>query len=92
MEIDKIELVQNSLRMMLKHTEDKVKENEEKLKEKEGADDEEVSEEFVALGMYGTYLLGVQKTLEMVIELLDNDTLDQVIEKIEKMQEDIAKA
>ena len=78
--------------MMLKHTEDKVKENEEKLKEKEGADDEEVSEEFVALGMYGTYLLGVQKTLEMVIELLDNDTLDQVIEKIEKMQEDIAKA
>ena len=92
MEIDKIELVQNSLRMMLKHTEDKVKENDEKLKEKEGADDEEVSEEFVALGMYGTYLLGVQKTLEMVIELLDNDTLDQVIEKIEKMQEDIAKA
>ena len=92
MEIDKIELVQNSLRMMLKHTEDKMKKNEEKLKEKEGADDEEVSEEFVALGMYGTYLLGVQKTLEMVIELLNNDTLDKILEKIEQMNEDIAKA
>ena len=90
MALDKLEFLQNALKMMLNHAEGKLAENEEQLKSK--VDDDDVTEEFITLGMYGTYLLGVQKTLEMVIELLEGDTIDNAIEKIEAMMEDVAKA
>ena len=90
MALDKLEFLQNALKMMLKHAEYKLAENEEQIKSK--ADDDEVTEEFITLGMYDTYLLGVQKTLEMVIKLLEGDTIDNAIEKIEAMMEDVAKA
>lgn len=94
MEIDKLAVLETNLKMMLRYAENKLNENNATLEEKAGENDgeDEVTEEVVSLGMYGTYLLGVCKTLDMVLQLLEGDTLDEIAEKIKEMKDGIAKA
>ena len=91
MEIDKLFVIMGVLKVFEKDTKKELDELENKMQENK-SNDNVTNEQYLEDGMYACYLRGILKCIEVVLKSLENDQIDELVDKINSLDDGFAKA
>ena len=91
MEIDKMFVLTGVLKVFQLDTKKELDALETKMQETKN-DDSVTNDEYLEDGMYACYLRGILKCLEVVLNSLKNDQIDELVDKINSLDDGFAKA
>lgn len=91
MEIDKLFVLMGILKVFQLDTKKELDALETKMQETKN-DDSVTNDEYLEDGMYACYLRGILKCIEIVLQSLENDQIDELVDKINSLDDGFAKA